>query len=94
VKNNFSKIFYIYLLLVKLINEKYFLVKEKFILVSRKIYIFFILGEKHFLEIVKKYRNIVLFADYNKFDPQTFDCYIFCFESFFFQSHLLEFDLI
>jgi len=30
-----------------------------------------------------------------KFDPQTFDCYIFCFKScFFFQFHPLEFDLI
>jgi len=35
----------------------------------------------------------MLFADYIKFDPQTFDCYIFCFD-FFFQFHLLEFDLI
>jgi hypothetical protein len=34
----------------------------------------------------------MLFADYIKFGPQTFDCYIFCFESFFFQFHHLEFD--
>jgi hypothetical protein len=33
----------------------------------------------------------MLFADYIKFGPQTFDCYIFCFE-FFFQFHPLEFD--
>jgi hypothetical protein len=34
----------------------------------------------------------MLFADYIKFGPQTFDCYIFCFETLFFQFHPLEFD--
>jgi hypothetical protein len=33
------------------------------------------LGGKHFPEVVKKL-EISLFADYIKFDPQTFDCYI------------------
>jgi hypothetical protein len=33
------------------------------------------LGGKHFLEVVKKL-EMSLFADYIKFDPQTFDCYI------------------
>jgi hypothetical protein len=33
------------------------------------------LGGKHFPEVVKKLK-ISLFADYIKFDPQTFDCYI------------------
>jgi hypothetical protein len=41
----------------------------------------------------KKIKNIMLFAKYIKFGPQTFDYYIFCFESFF-QFHPLEFDLI
>jgi hypothetical protein len=36
----------------------------------------------------------MLFDDYIKFDHQTFDCYIFYFEYFFFQFHPLEFDLI
>jgi hypothetical protein len=43
----------------------------------------FILDGKHFPEVMKKIRNIVLFAYYNKFYPQTFNCYIFCFEFFF-----------
>jgi hypothetical protein len=34
------------------------------------------LGEKHFLEIMKNL-EMSLFADYIKFDPQTFDCYIY-----------------
>jgi hypothetical protein len=29
----------------------------------------FILGEKYFPEVVKKIKNIILFADYIKFDP-------------------------
>jgi hypothetical protein len=33
------------------------------------------LGRKHFLEVLKNL-EISLFADYIKFDPQTFDCYI------------------
>jgi hypothetical protein len=47
-------------------------------------YFSFILDGKHFLKVVKKIKNIILFSDYNKFGLQTFDCYIFCFESFFF----------
>jgi hypothetical protein len=27
----------------------------------------------------EKFRNIILFANYNKFGPQTFDCYIYIF---------------
>jgi hypothetical protein len=34
------------------------------------------LGGKHFPEIVKNL-EMSLFADYIKFDPQTFDCYIY-----------------
>jgi len=32
-------------------------------------------GEKHFPEVMKNL-EMSLFADYIKFDPQTFDCYI------------------
>jgi len=34
------------------------------------------LGRKHFLEVVKNL-EMSLFADCIKFDPQTFDCYIY-----------------
>jgi hypothetical protein len=33
------------------------------------------LGGKHFPEVVKNL-EMLLFADYIKFDPQTFNCYI------------------
>jgi hypothetical protein len=40
----------------------------------------------------KKFRNIILFADYIKFDPQTFDCYIYFVWNIIFQFHSLEFN--
>jgi hypothetical protein len=48
----FFKLFCVYLLLKKLINGKYFTVKEKFGLVSRKIF-FFYFGQKYFPEVMK-----------------------------------------
>jgi hypothetical protein len=77
------KFFCVCLPLKKLVNKKYFSVKEKFGLVSRKVFSFYF-GRKTLSRSCENFRNIILFADYNKFDLQTFDCYIFCFESFFF----------
>ena len=108
LKNYFLNFFCIYLLLEKLINKKYFSVKKKFDLVSRKMFTFLCLfvirkvsqqkifssqrkiwldfqesvflknlGGKHFFENYEKFRNVILFADYIKFNPQTFDCYIY-----------------
>jgi len=58
-EKSFFKLFCFYLLLEKLVNGKYFSVngkhfpvKEKFGLVSRKVF-FFYFGGKHFLEVVK-----------------------------------------
>ena len=71
------------LLLEKLVNEKYFPVnekhfpvKEKFGLVSRKMFSFYF-RRKTLSGSCEKFRNVILFADYIKFDPQTFDCYIY-----------------
>jgi hypothetical protein len=64
------------LLLEKLINKKHFLIKKKISLVSKKIF-FFYFERKIFSESCKKLKNIILFADYIKFGPQTFDCYIY-----------------
>jgi hypothetical protein len=71
-------------------NKKIFSIKEKFILVSRKVFSFYF-GRKTLCRSCEKFKNILLFADYIKFDPQTFNCYIF-FLFFFFQFHPLEFD--
>jgi hypothetical protein len=50
----------------------------------------FYFGNKIFFRSCKNFRNVMLFVDYIKFDPQTFYCYIFCFESFFFSISPLE----
>jgi hypothetical protein len=34
-------------------------------------------GWKTLSESCEKFRNVILFADYIKFGPQTFDCYIY-----------------
>ena len=91
-RKSLFKIFYIYLPLEKLVNKKHFSVKEKFDLIFRKVFYFYF-GWKTLFSSCEKFRNIMLFVDYIKFDPQTFDCYIFYFE-YFFQFCLLEFNLI
>ena len=71
-----SKLSCVCLLLEKLVNGKYFSVKEKFSFVSRKVFSFYFL-RKTLSGSCEKFRNAILFADYIKFDPQTFDCYIY-----------------
>jgi hypothetical protein len=58
------------------VNEKHFPIKEKFDLVSKKVFSFYF-GRKTLSGSCEKIRNVILFADYIKFDPQTFDCYIY-----------------
>jgi len=67
----------------KLVNEKHFPVngkhfplKEKFGLVSRKVFSFYF-GRKTLSGSCEKFRNVILFIYYIKFSPQTFDCYIY-----------------
>jgi len=74
---------------VCLLLEK--LVKGKFGLVYRKVFSFYF-EQKTLSRICEKFRNIILFTDYIKFGPQTFDCYIYFVLNFFFQFHPLEFD--
>ena len=61
-----SKLSCVCLPLEKLVNGKHFSVKGKFGLVFRKVFSWKI-----------KNLEMSLFADYIKFDPQTFDCYIY-----------------
>jgi hypothetical protein len=70
-----SKLSCVCLPLEKLVNGKHFPIKGKFGLVFRKMFSWKNLGGKHFPEVVKNLEKS-LFADYIKFDPQTFDCYI------------------
>jgi hypothetical protein len=78
-----SKLSCVYLPLGKLINEKYFPInkkhfpdKGKFSLISRKVFSFYF-GWKILSRSCEKFRNVILFADYIEFGPQTFDCYIY-----------------
>jgi len=86
-----SKLSCVYLSLGKLANGKHFLVKEKFGLVSRKVFSLYF-GRKTLSRSCEKFRNVILFADYIKFDSQTFDCYIYFVLNIFFQFYPLEFD--
>jgi hypothetical protein len=78
-----SKLSCVCLTIEKLVNGKHFLVKEKFGLVS------FYFGRKTLSGSCEKFRNVILFADYIKFGPQTFDCYIYFVLNICFQFHLL-----
>jgi hypothetical protein len=68
-----SKLSCVYLSLEKLVNKKHFSVKEKLGLVFRKVFSFYF-GRKTLSGSCEKIRNVILFADYIKFGPQTFDC--------------------
>jgi len=58
-------------------NGKHFLVKEKFVLISRKLFSFYF-RQKTLFKSCEKFKNIILFADYIKFGPpQTFNYYIY-----------------
>jgi hypothetical protein len=50
------------------VNGKHFPVKEKFGLVSRKVFSFYF-GRKTLSGSCEKFRDVILFADYIKFDP-------------------------
>jgi len=64
-------------------------------LISRKLFCFYFRW-KTLSGSCEKFRNIILFADYIKFGPQTFDCYIYIYIyiyfvlNIFFQFHPLE----
>ena len=76
----------------KLVNGKHFSIKGKFSLVFRKVFSFYF-GQKKLSGSCEKFRNVILFADYIKFDPQTFDCYIYIYIlNILFQFHPLEFN--
>jgi len=90
MKNNFF-IYFICLLLKKLINGKYFLVKEEFNLIFRKIFSF-ILDIKHFLKVMKNLEmSYYLLIILNLIIKLLIVIYIL-FWIFYFQFHPLKFD--
>jgi hypothetical protein len=91
LRNYFLNFVCVYLSLKKLINRKHFPVKEKFDLVSGKCF-----SEKFERKILsrnyEKFRNVILFADYIKFTPQTFDCHIYFVLNIYFSISYLKFN--
>jgi len=49
------------------------------------------LGRKTLSGSYEKFRNVILFADYIKFDPQTFDYYIYFVLNIYFSISSLKF---
>jgi hypothetical protein len=66
----------VYLLLEKLVNGKHFPVKGNLVWFSGKCFPEKC-GRKTLSGSCEKFRNVILFADYIKFSPQIFDCYIY-----------------
>jgi hypothetical protein len=94
-KKSLSKLFFVYFLLEKLVNEKHFLinkkhfpVKRKFGLISRKGFSFYF-WRKTLSGSCEKFRNVILFIDYIKLLLITI--YIL-FWILVFQFHPLEFN--
>jgi hypothetical protein len=74
------KLFYIYLLLEKLFNTKYFSVKEKFNLVFRKMFSCKIWTENIFRKLWKIYKYHIICWLYQIWSSNFWLLYIFCFE--------------
>jgi len=49
-----------------------------------------VFGRKTLSVSYEKFRNVILFVDYIKFDPQTFDCYIYFVLNIFFSISSLK----
>ena len=47
-------------------------------------------GRKKLSGNYEKFRNVILFADYIKFGPQTFDCYIYFVLNIYFSMSSLK----
>jgi hypothetical protein len=57
-------------------QHKIFCSQRKIYIGFRKVFSFYF-GRKTLFRSYEKFRNPMLFADYIKFSPQTFDCYFF-----------------
>jgi hypothetical protein len=73
------------------VNEKYFSVKEKFRLIFRKVFSFY-LGGKHFLEIVKKLKMSYYLLIISNLILKLFIVIYILFWIFVFQFHFLKFN--
>jgi hypothetical protein len=77
------------LILEKLVNEKHFSVKKNLTWFPEKCFPRKF-GWKTLSESYEKFKNIILFTDYIKFGPQTFDCYIYFILNIYFSISSLK----
>jgi hypothetical protein len=68
--------FHVFVIIRKVGQQKILSSQKKIGLVSRKVFSFYF-GRKTLFRSCEKFRNVILFTDYIKFGPQTFDCYIY-----------------
>jgi len=79
----------LFLFIIRKVDQrKNFSVKKK--LIFRKVFSFHF-RQKTLFRNYENFRNIILFVDYIKFGPQTFDCYIYFVLNTYFQFHPLKF---
>jgi len=76
-ENGFLKIIFLCLFVVRKVGQRKTLFKQRKIGLGFQESVFFYFGWKTLFENYEKFKNIILFADYIKFGPQTFDCYIY-----------------
>jgi hypothetical protein len=91
-KKLFFKFFSIYLPLKKLVNGKHFPVKEKFSLVSRKVFSWKIWAESTFLEVVKNLEKSYYLLIISNLILKLLIVIYILFWIFIFQFHLLKFN--
>jgi len=83
-ENDFRETTFLYLFAVRKVGQRKTLSGQRKTLSSqKKIWfgfqesVFFYLGRKTLSGNCEKFRNVILFVNYIKFGPQTFDCYIY-----------------
>ena len=71
------------LFVIKKVDQRKILFSQIKIWLGFQESVSFYFGRKTLSGSCEKFRNVILFVDYIKFGPQTFDCYIFIYIYFF-----------
>jgi hypothetical protein len=83
------------LLVIRNVGQQKTLSNQRKIWLDFQESVFLLFWTENTFQKLWKFRNIILFTDYIKFGPQTFDWYIFCLNLFFLISSLkIWFNLI
>jgi len=80
LKSSFQEIIFqtfMCLFIIRKVGQRKTLFSQRKIWLSFQESVFLLFGWKTFSGSCEKIKNVILFANYIKFDPQTFDCYIY-----------------